>query len=93
MANIVRRITIIEKDANGVVNAETFYKKKNSRKRSAWAKPLEKAHRRSLKASKIYVSELMGRNERSSKKKKDGWIRDAGLNNLKAARKAYRKLS
>ena len=93
MGSIVKRITIIETDGNGNRTAETFYKKKDSRRVSGWAKPIVKAQRRSLKASQVFVNELLARNEQSGKKKKDGWLKDAGENSFKAARKAYRKLT
>lgn len=93
MANIVRRITLVERDDSGQVNFETLYRKKRKRKQSKWARPMEKAQRRSLKASKAYVDELLNRHDRSSSKRRDGWLRDAGINQMKAARKAYRKLS
>ena len=93
MGSIVKEITIIEKDGNGNRTSETFYKKKGGRRESGWAKPIIKAQRRSLKASRVFVNELLARNERSGKKKKDGWLRDAGENSFKSARKAYRKLN
>ena len=93
MGSIVQRITIIDKDSNGNIRTETLYKKNSGRKESGWARPLIKAQRRSLKASQVYVNELLSRNERSGQKKKDGWLKDMGANNMKAARKAYRKLS
>lgn len=93
MGNVVRRITLIQKDSSGEASVETLYRRKSKRKQSEWARPLEKAQRRSLKASKAYVDDLLDRHERSSGKRRDGWLRDAGVNQMKAARKAFRKLS
>lgn len=93
MGRFVQRITVIDRGPSGQVASRTIYKKKPKCKSSEWARPLEKAQRRSLKAGKVFVAELLDRHERSSSKRRDGWIRDAGVNQMKAARKAYRKLS
>ena len=90
MGSIVKEITIIEKDGNGNRTSETFYKKKDARRESGWAKPIIKAQRRSLKASQVFVNELLARNEQSGKKKKDGWLRDAGENSFKLILSKFR---
>lgn len=93
MANIVQRITLIEKSSPDNINVETLYRRRKKRKQSKWVKPFEKSQRRSLKASKIFVSELLDRHNRSSGKRKDGWLRDSGKNTMKAARKTYKKMN
>lgn len=93
MANFVRSITLIEKSPDNRVQVETIYRKKQKRKQSRWAKPLEKSQRRSLKASKVFVNELLDRHNKSSNKRKDGWLRDSGKNYIRAARKSYKKIT
>jgi hypothetical protein len=90
MAKFVERITAV---SLGGGEAETVYTaSKPKRKVSRWLKPLEKGHRRMLKALVAYGAELEGRHERSNRKRRNGWLRDAPLNMLRAQREAAKKL-
>ena len=92
MSNLVRRVTLIERTADGVT-ATTLYKQKNKKRRvSRWARPLERSQRKALRAADAYVGELLGRHERSNDKRRDGWMKDGPKNHLRAIRKAYKKL-
>ena len=96
MDKIVRRITVIQlggKGAAEVGSADTVYKKKGKkRKNSKGFSPFEKLARRVLKARKVFADEMLDRHERQSRKRKDGWLREAPRINLKAGRKAFKKL-
>lgn len=94
MDKIVRRITVIQLNGKGAeAGAETVYKKKGKkRKSSKGLSPLEKVARRVLKARKVFADEMLDRHERESRKRKDGWLREAPRINLKAGRKAFKKL-
>ncbi len=95
MAGIVRRITVVsmgtgETDSVG----RAVYKRKRKRKRkvSKWLRPLEKMIRRSRRADQTFATEALKRHDRSNRKRRNGFIRDAPLNILQAARKRNKKL-
>ena len=82
---------IIELNADG---AQRVYgrKKKKKRKVSKWMKPMERASRRSLEANQRFFDTLLSRQNRSNRKRRDGWIRDMPLNMARAQRKGLKKL-
>ncbi|NUQ76332.1 MAG: hypothetical protein HUU21_22570 [Polyangiaceae bacterium] len=93
MSKFVERITDVELGAKGRGDASTIYKaKKKKRKVSGWLKPMEKRDRRIAEATVAFGNELLSRHERSNKKRRNGWLRDAPLNVLRAQRKAIKKL-
>ena len=69
-----------------------FSKKRKKRKRSKHLRGHEKLTRKILDASVISSRELRDRHERSSRKKRDGWLRDLGKNMYKAHKKGSKKL-
>lgn len=80
----VRRITVLSADDGGAV---TLYKSKNkARKSSPGLKPLEQAVRRLSKANSIASKAYLKRHNKSSGKKKDGWLREFNYNTHRAAR-------
>ena len=91
MFDIARRITIVNRDHIGrpVVIHEKVRRK---RKRSKSLKPLEQIERRVLRANGIFVNELVRLHDRSTAKRKDGWLYDAPANLLRAGSKYYRRL-
>ena len=49
--------------------------------------------RRWAKAAKVYGAEVLRRHEKSSRKRRNGWLRDRGVNVLRAQRKAVKRLT
>lgn len=93
MAAFVQRVTIVNLDTPG--DAEVLYKskkKKRRRKVSGFLKPMAKRDRRMAKAAKAFSDEWLSRMDRSNNKRKNGWMRDAPVNMLRAQRKASKKL-
>lgn len=90
MASFVRRITVVSSEGNA---ARTLFKKKRKKRRvSRWLKPMERNDRKVAKALKAFSDEWLSRHERSNRKRRNGWMRDRGLNMLRANRKAFKKL-
>jgi hypothetical protein len=91
MAKFVQRVTAVSLDGK---DTETVYKKKKKKKKktSLWLRPLERSQRRSAKAMKVFGETLFDRHKRSKRKRRNGWLRDGGLNTMRASRKAARKL-
>ena len=91
----VRRVTILEAGEDGqlnVVGETTKRKRKRNRKTSSLGEAPERNMRVGLKAMRIFVDEMDRRHDRSSRKKKDGWMVDLGKNSFNANRKAMKKL-
>lgn len=83
-----RRIYVLEDD--GTVRIHKNKKKK--KKQSKALKPLGKRSRRAANALRVAANHYLDRHDRSNQKKKDGWIRDLGKNEMKAARKGIKKV-
>ena len=81
----IRRIVILSPEDGG---ATTLYKAKaKKRKNSRTLKPVEKIVRRLGKANNKYTTTYLQRHKKSSRKKRDGWLRDLNYNLHRAARK------
>lgn len=89
MAEFVRRITIV--GSEGRQEARTVFKKKK-RKVSKWLRPMERRTRKMIEAQQTVLDELLDRHNRSNRKRRDGWLRDAGLNTMRSQRKGLKKL-
>ena len=94
MARFVRRITVVSLDDQHFGQSATLYKKKKKKKKkvSKWLKPFERQRRRGLKANKAFADTMLSRHKRSRRKRRNGFVRDMGMNDMKAARKAFKKL-
>lgn len=92
MAKFIERITVVSLEA-GQQTSRTIYKsKKAKRKLSRWVKPIEKSQRRVLEAQQVFSQELLGRHKRSNRKRRNGFLRDGGMNLMRAQRKAMKRL-
>jgi hypothetical protein len=94
MPRFIARITVVTPGAAGSSASQVLYKpkKKKKRKLSRWARPFERLQRRLLEAQQVYSDEMLDRNRRSNRKRKDGFLRDGSINMLKAQRKALKRL-
>jgi hypothetical protein len=90
MSKFVRRITVV--DSSGGDSKVLYGDKKGKKKISDWAKPAERAERHVIQAVQTFGNELVRLHHRSNRKRRDGFIRDAGYNLIKAESKALRKL-
>lgn len=90
---LVKRITILKKDAAGKLTANVVYKKgRRRKKRSKGLRLIEKVVRRVSKAQTAMASAYNGRHERSNQKKRDGWLKDLVPNIVKAQRRGLKIL-
>ncbi len=90
MPKAVRRVTIVKPEGELVLYTRQGKKK---RKDSKFLKPLRKAVRKSLRAQQVFNDEILERFDNSSRKKKDGWIRDSQKNVFKATRKGLKQMN
>lgn len=86
--SFVKRITVIGEGTTTVL----FKDKKKKPKSSPMMRPLEKLTRRVLEASNEMTGQALERHDRSSHRKKDGWLKDLMKNTTKANQKAVKKL-
>ena len=90
MAKFVARITAVPLEDGQP--QRVYEASKSKRKVSRWLRPMEKGHRRLLAALAAWGTTLEDRHARSNRKRKNGWLRDAPVNVLRAQRKAAKKL-
>jgi len=90
----IRTVTVIRHEAAGT-RAEVVYRSdagSKKRKVSRGLRPLEKVQRRVLKAQQVFGDEMLRRHEKSSRKRRNGFLRDGGRNQAGAMSKALKKL-
>ena len=90
LSNKVKRITKLHVDEHGSVRTEVVADRQR-KKSSKQLQPLERVVRRMAKAQNTFSSSYLDRHQRS-KKKRYGWLRDFGVNVLRATSKASKHL-
>lgn len=74
MSKFLERVTVV--DPTGAGGAQTMYKDKKKRKKKVtrWMRPGEKALRQYLKAERRCWTEMIDREGKSRRKKRDRWL-------------------
>jgi hypothetical protein len=92
VAGFFSRVTVVNPSSGAT---ETLYRKKGRRRKkrvSRALRPLERAVFHSLEATDAAAGNLLSRHRRSRRKRRDGWLRDAPNNVMKAHRRGWKKL-
>ncbi|MBV8047314.1 MAG: hypothetical protein JO171_09185 [Paludibacterium sp.] len=91
LGRAIKKISIIKADGGGTL---TLYKGKKSKKKKTnkELRPLERAIRHFNDANLASAKSLSAGHRKSSRKRKNGWLRDMGKNFFKAQRKGFKKL-
>jgi len=94
LANIVKRVTVLQTSATGEVTAVTLFSKASSKKKKATPglRGIEDGLQRIVDAQKSFADKLSTRSRDSRRKKEDGIIRDMGSNVFRAFRSGRKKL-
>jgi hypothetical protein len=93
LSRSVRRITILERDANGDVTPSVVFKRDRGRKKSSAAiRPFERVVRAYADSGEALTRTYLRRHKKSNRKRRDGWLRDYLLNATKAGRKGINEL-
>lgn len=93
LSKSVRRVTVLQPDANGVVAPVVVFRRdRKKKKQSAYVKPFEQFGRSLVKASDTTTGDYLRRHKKSNRKHRDGWIRDAATNLVRANSKGAKKL-
>jgi hypothetical protein len=90
----VAKVVQLEKDAAGNTSPVVLYEKAKSKKKkmSGPLRPLEKMVRRVASAQESLTQSYLDRHDKSNRKSRDGWIRDAVPNVVNAGKKGSKKL-
>ena len=91
----VKKIAVLEPNPQGGYSAHVVYDQKASRKKKKGLRVLkgpEKLVRRLAEAQSTLVDVYLRRHSRANRKKKDGWLRDLGINLIRANQKAAKKV-
>ncbi len=93
----VKSITILKPKEDGSLVGGTdrvVVKQKSSRKRQSKGivRVWERLVRRAAKANNVYSNNYLERHNRSSRKRRDGWLRDLNTNVMRAQRKGAKEI-
>jgi hypothetical protein len=89
MGDLISRITVIHRNGEHS-DAVTVYREPRKRRRSSTlVKPLERATRHIIRSQVVFGQELLRRNDRANRRRRDGWLVDAPATVVESGRKAY----
>lgn len=89
MGDLISRITVIHRNGEHS-EAVTVYREPRKRRRtSTLVKPLERATRHIIRSQVVFGQELLRRNDRANRRRRDGWLVDAPATVVESGRKAY----
>jgi hypothetical protein len=87
------RITVLRHNDFGKSESVTlFNSKKKKKKELKGLGSIQKILRRTAKAEKNAISDYLKCHDKSRKKNRSGWLRDAATNVIRARRKGFKKL-
>lgn len=93
LSKSVRSVTVLQKDANGTVTPVVLFRSdRKKKKQTAYVKPFEQFGRSLVEMSDATTGEYLRRHKNSNRKHRDGWIRDAATNLVRANAKGAKKL-
>lgn len=93
LSKSVKRITLLQRDANGGTSPVVVFKRRRGKKKGTQLlRPVERVMRSLAEASDAASGTYLRQHKKSNRKRKDGWIRDASGNVVKASRKAVKEL-
>jgi Family of unknown function (DUF6312) len=92
LPKIIKRVTVIEPQNGGSALTVYSVKEKRKKKQSRGLGGFEKMTRRQAEAIAAYASTYLARHTSSNRKRRDGWLRDMGMNVFRAGRKSMKKL-
>jgi hypothetical protein len=89
MGDLISRVTVIHR-SGGESDAVTVYREPRKRRRtSTIIKPLERATRHLIRAQVVFGQEVLRRNDRANRRRRDGWLVDAPATVVESGRKAH----
>lgn len=92
MGQLMSRVTVIKRSGEDPETTTVYRAPGKRRRTSAVTKPLEQATRRLIRAQVIFGQELLRRNDRANRRRRDGWLVEAPANVIESGRKAYNEV-
>lgn len=93
LSKSVKRVTVLQPDASGVVAPIVLFQRdRKKKKQTSYLKPFEEFNRSLVKVSDTTTSDYLRRHKKSNRKHRDGWLRDAATNVVRANSKGAKKL-
>lgn len=93
LGGLVRRVTVLEKDAAGDLTPIVVYKAKRKKKKSTKGlNVMDRWVRRVADASSDFANSYADNHRKSDSKNRDGWLRDLPVNLARAGRKGTKGL-
>lgn len=93
LSKSVKRITVMQRDANGNVSPVIVFKRKRSKKSGTQLlRPMERVMRSMAETSDAATGTYLRAHKKSNRKRKDGWVQDLPSNFVKAGRKGVKQL-
>jgi hypothetical protein len=92
-SDAVRRVIQLKRTPSGAITSEVVYEReRGGKKGSKMLKPVTRLVRRAAEAQEASASTYLARHEKSSAKRKDGWLSDLPVNVVKSARAGQKAL-
>lgn len=93
LSKSIRRVTVLQPDVNGIVAPVVLFRRdRKKKKQTKYVKPFEQLGRSVVKMSDTTTGDYLRRHKKSNRKHRDGWIRDAATNLVRANSKGAKKL-
>jgi hypothetical protein len=93
LSKSVRRVVQLQYDESGNLVPTVVYKRRSrKRKASSSLRPLEKSVRKMARAQATFANTYLRKHNRSSRKRRDGWLSDFVSNCADAGKKARKPL-
>ena len=92
LGGLARRVTIVPPAGTNAEPVLVYERKRKRKKGSKMLRGLDKLVRGAMEAERVYAEDYLRRHERSNEEKRDGWVRDAMYNNMRAGRKAMKRM-
>jgi hypothetical protein len=88
----VRKITAFDRDATGGLRpVVVFSRRKKKKKQTRALKPMERLVRTISDGNDAFASDYARRHRKSSRKRRDGWLRDLSLNLSRSSTKGLKE--
>jgi len=89
MGRLINRVTVIQRSGEHPEAVAVYREPRKRRRTSGLTRPLEQATRRLIRAQVVFGQEVLRRNDRANRRRRDGWLVNAPNTVVEAGRKAY----
>ena len=86
------RVTILERNADGVLSVKSTTKSSQKKKSTRGLGLIEKVVRTGAEVGTVASESYLARHKKSNEEEKDGWIKDAPVNVVRASLKGMKKV-